>query len=138
VQFQAETNLAGHGTFLVPGPECNVADREVRGVSVIHLTGPLVGEAGVLAFRHQIRELLDQGTRNFAVSLAEVPYTDSYGLGGLAAAYNLVQQAGGRIKFFAARDRLVRTLHKLRLDTILELFDDEASAVASFHRDAGC
>ena len=116
----------------MPGPECSVADRKVRGVSVIHLAGPLVGEAAVLAFRDQIRELLDQGTRNFAVSLAEVPYAYSYGLGGLAAAYNLVQQAGGRITFFDARNRMVRTLHRLRLDTILELFEDEASAVASF------
>jgi anti-sigma B factor antagonist len=67
-----------------------------------------------------------------STSLAEVPYADSYGLGGLTAAYNLVQQAGGRIKFFAARERLLRTLHRLRLDTVLELFEDEGSAVSSF------
>ena len=65
--------------------------------------------------------------------LAEVPYADSYGLGGLAAAHNLVQQTRGRIKFFGARDRLFRTLHRLRLDTVLDLFEDEASALSSFH-----
>ncbi|HTG59367.1 MAG TPA: STAS domain-containing protein, partial [Terriglobia bacterium] len=75
----------------------------------------------------------DQGTRDFAINLAEVPYADSYGLGGLATAYNLVSQAGGRIKFFAARERLGRTLHRLRLDTLLDLSDDEASALSSFH-----
>ena len=133
MQIHAETSLDGYETFLVPGPECSVADRKVRDVSVIHLTGPLVRELPVLTFRDQIRELLDQGARNFAINLAEVPYAASCGLGGLVAAYNLVLQAGGRVKFFAAHHRLLRTLHRLRLDTVLELFEDEASAVASFH-----
>jgi anti-sigma B factor antagonist len=133
MQIHAEPNLDGYGLFLAPGPECSVVDRKVRGISVIDLTGPLVRELPVLAFRDRIRELLDQGTRNFAINLAEVPYADSYGLGGLASAHNLVHQAGGRIKFFAARERLVRTLRRLRLDTVLELFEDEESALSSFH-----
>jgi len=133
MQIHTKTSLDGYGPFLVAGPECSVVDRTVRDVSVIHLRGPLVRELPVLTFRHQIRELLDQGVRNFAINLAEVPHADSYGLGGLAAAYNLVQQAGGRIKFFAANDRLVRTLHRLHLDTVLEFFEDEESALSSFH-----
>jgi anti-sigma B factor antagonist len=132
MQIHAETNLDGYGPFL-PGPECTVLGRKVGDVSVIDLTGPLVRELPVLAFRDQIRELLDRGMRNFAINLAEVPYADSYGLGGLTAVYNLVQQGGGRIKFFAARERLLRTLQRLRLDTVLELFEDEGSAVSSFH-----
>jgi len=133
MQIHAETSLGGYGPFLVPGPECSVVDRKVRDVSIIHLTGSLVRELPVLTFRDQIRELLDQGARNFAIDLAEVPHADSCGLGGLVAAYNLIQQAGGRIKFFAAHDRLVRTLHRLRLDKVLDFLEDEASAVASFH-----
>jgi anti-sigma B factor antagonist len=132
MQIHAETNLDSYGPFL-PGPECSVLGRKVGDVSVIDLTGPLVRELPVLAFRDQIRELLDRGMRNFAINLAEVPYADSYGLGGLTAVYNLVQEAGGRIKFFAARERLLRTLQRLRLDTVLELFEDEGSALSSFH-----
>jgi anti-sigma B factor antagonist len=132
MQIYAETNVDDYGPFL-PGPECSVLGRKVGDVSVIDLTGPLVRELPVLAFRDQIRELLDRGMRNFAINLAEVPYADSYGLGGLTAVYNLVQQAGGRIEFFAARERLLRTLQRLRLDTVLELFEDEGSALASFH-----
>jgi anti-sigma B factor antagonist len=133
MQTHAEPNLDDYGPFLTLSPHRCVVDRQVRGVSVIDLAGPLLGHLPVLAFRDRIRELLDQGTRNFAINLAEVPYADSYGLGGLAAAYNLVQQAGGRIEFFAARGRLVRTLQRLRLDTVLELVEDEASALSSFH-----
>jgi anti-sigma B factor antagonist len=131
MQTYAETNVDGYGPFL-PGPECSVLGRKVGDVSVIDVEGPLVRELPVLAFRDQIRELLDRAMRNFAVNLAEVPYADSYGVGGLAATFNMVQQAGGRIKFFAARERLVRTLQRLRLDTVLELFEDETSALSSF------
>ena len=133
MQTHAEANLDGYGPFPAPGQESSVFSRKVGDVSVIDLTGPLVRELPGHAFRDQIRELLDQGARNFAINLAEVRHADSHGLGGLAAAYNLVQQAGGRVKFFAAHHRLLRTLHRLRLDTVLELFEDEASAVASFH-----
>jgi anti-sigma B factor antagonist len=132
MQVHAETSLDGYGPFL-PGPECSVLDRKVGDVCVIDLRGPLVRELPVLAFRDQIREFLDRGMRNFAINLADVPYADSYGLGGLAATFNLVEQAGGRIIFFAARERLVRTLQRLRLDSVLELFRDEGSALSSFH-----
>jgi anti-anti-sigma regulatory factor len=54
-------------------------------------------------------------------------------LGGLAGAHNLIRKAGGRIKFFAASERLVLTFKKLRLDTVFELFENEASALSSFH-----
>ena len=57
----------------------------------------------------------------------------SHGLGGLTAAYNLVEQAGGRITFFAAPERLVRTLQRLRLDRVLEFVEDEASALSSLY-----
>ena len=52
---------------------------------------------------------------------------------GLRQRITWVQQARGRIKFFAARDRLVPTLHRLRFDTVFELFEDEESALSSFH-----
>jgi len=131
MQIHAEVSSEDYGPIPAPRQECIMADRKVHDVSVIDLTGPLVRELPVLAFRDQIRELLDQGTQDFAINLAGVSYADSYGVGGLAAAYNLVHQAGGRIKFFAAPERLVRTLRRLRLDTILELVDDEASALST-------
>ena len=133
MQIHPDTNLDSYGPFLAPGPACSVVDRKVRDVSVMDLAGPFVEQLPVIAFHDRIRELLDQGTRKFAINLAEVSHADSYGLGGLTAAYNLVEQAGGRITFFAAPERLVRTLQRLRLDRVLELVEDEASALSSLY-----
>jgi len=109
-----------------------VVDRRENAVAVIDLAGPLVGDRPVHALDDRIRQLLNLGTKNVAINLAEVPYADSCGLSGLVAAYNLIQGARGRIKFFAAPVRLVHTLARLRLDTVFELFEDESSALSSF------
>jgi anti-anti-sigma factor len=107
-------------------------DREEDGVTIIDLDGPLVRELSVHALPDRIRELLGRGVRDLAINLAEVPYADSWGVGCLVAAFNLVRQAGGKIRFFAGPERLVHTLERLRLDTVLELYEDESSVVDSF------
>ena len=79
---------------------------------------------------------VDQGfehgpARSFAINLAQVSVADSYALGALAGAYNMVRQAGGRVKFFAAPERLIRALRKFHLDSVLELYTDETSALSN-------
>ena len=109
------------------GPPC----RMVRNVAVIELRGPFGEERTVHALYDTIRELLEEGAGNFAINLAQVPGADSYTLGALAGAYNLVRQAGGRIKFFAATERLIRAFRKVHLDSVLELYANEASALSN-------
>ena len=92
---------------------------------------PFGEERTVHALYDTIRELLEEGAGNFAINLAQVPGADSYTLGALAGAYNLVRQAGGRIKFFAASERLIRAFRKFHLDSVLELYDNEASALSN-------
>ncbi len=124
--------FSGNGLFSIPGPDPVVSDRRENDVAVIDLAGPLVGERSVHALHDRIQELLFLGTKKFAINLAEVPYADSCGLSGLVAAYNLIQNRGGRIKFFATPVRLAHTLARLRLDTVFELFGDESSTLSSF------
>ena len=128
----AESILEGFEQYPTLGPDLYLVDREVDGVTVIDLVGPLVREPSVHALADRIQELLDKGVRGLAINLAEVPYADSYGVGGLVAAGNSVRQAGGKIRFFAGSERLVRTLERPRLDRVLNLYEDESSALSSF------
>ena len=109
------------------GPTC----RMVQNVAVIELKGPLGEERSVHALYDSIWELLDEGARNFAINLAHLPGGDSHTLGALAGAYNVVRQAGGRVKFFAASERLLRALRKFHLDSVLELCANEATALSA-------
>ena len=109
------------------GPACHM----LRNVAVIELKGPFGEERTAHALYDTIRELLEEGARSFAINLAQVSVADSYTLGALAGAYNLVRQAGGRIKFFAAPERLIRALRKFHLDSVLELYANEALALSN-------
>jgi len=133
MRVHGEQSLNNYGLFPMPEPGVGVVCRTVENVAVIDLSGSLVEEESVHHFHEKIRELLKEGTKQFAVNLTEVSRVDSYTLGGLAGAYNLIRHAGGRVKFFAASKQLIHTFNKLHLDRVFELFEDEASALSSFH-----
>jgi len=121
----------GYEFFPQQKPDDSLSCHMVRGVAVIDLRSPLAEERSVHALYDAIRELLEEGAGNFAINLAHVSVVDSYTLGALAGAYNLVRQAGGRIKFFAAPERLIRALRKFHLDSVLELYANEALALSN-------
>ncbi|MBI2956493.1 MAG: STAS domain-containing protein [Acidobacteria bacterium] len=105
--------------------------RQVSNVAVLDLHGPLKMGEPELVFREKVQELLEKGTKNLAINLAGVPEMDSSGIGALVRAYTSVKHAGGKCKFFAAPKRIKQTLRMVRLDTVLELADTEATALAS-------
>ena len=120
------------GYELIPRrePGVTLSCHMARRVAVIDPRGPLAEERSVHTLYDAIRELLEEGARNFAFNLAQVSVADSYTLGALAGAYNLVRGAGGRIKFFSAPERLTRALRKFHLDSVLEFCASEALALS--------
>ncbi|MGH7867452.1 MAG: STAS domain-containing protein, partial [Candidatus Dormibacteraceae bacterium] len=113
-------------------PDSDVVERKVGDVAVIDIRGPFAGELSVRAFLDRVRQLTHEGKKKFAINLADVSYVDSYGLGGLAAGYNWIDQIGGELKFFAAPQHLLRVLQRLHLDRVFDLYEDEPSALARF------
>ncbi len=100
-------------------------------VAILDLIGPLVLGQPVQTFRERVRELMNTGTKNFAVNLGEVPYIDSSGIGSLVGAYTSIEIAGAKIKFFAAPQKVMQILKSVRLHEVFDLFTDEASALSS-------
>ena len=101
-------------------------------IAVMHLKGALVQGPAVSFFLRQVRLLIGRGINNFVVDLLGATYIDSRGAGGLAAAYNSVHDARGKIKYVFASKELPPVICENRLDTVFEIFPDEASALASF------
>src|SRR5215831_5254412 len=73
-----------------------VSDRRVVGVTIVDLTGSFTRGFGLEAFDERVRDLLQEGERSLAINLEQVLDIDSSGFGGLAAAHNSVEQAGGQ------------------------------------------
>jgi anti-sigma B factor antagonist len=110
--------------------------RKLAGATILDLKGALlVGEAERLC-RDSVREQVEAGARKLAINLAGVPYMDSSGIGALVRIYNSVQQAGGRCRFYGATTKGRQLLKMVRLDKVLELVEDEQSALDALQASA--
>ena len=104
--------------------------RKTGTAAILDLKGPLKMGEPEQAFREQVQQLLEGGTKNLAINLAEVPEMDSSGIGALVRGYTSVKHGGGKCRFFGASKRIKQTLRMVRLDSVLELVEDEAAALS--------
>ncbi len=107
----------------------HIGIRKAGHATILDLEGPLkLGDAEE-AFRNKIQQLVDSGSTHVAVNLAGVTELDSSGIGALVRAFTTLKRAGGKATYFAPTKRVLMLLKMVRLDTILDLADDEAVAL---------
>lgn len=110
----------------------NIHVRHTDKAVVLDLKGALKLGDAEHDFRETLQDLLEAGKKNFAVNLAGVPEIDSSGVGALMRAFTTAKREGGKVCYFGATKRVLQLLKMVRLDTVLELADDEESALAGF------
>jgi anti-anti-sigma regulatory factor len=66
------------------------------------------------------------------LNLARVKRMDSGGVGELVASWKLANEFGASIKLLRPGDRIKHTLHLSQILPLLEVFEDEPTAVGSF------
>lgn len=113
--------------------------RQVREVTVIDLGGKIVhGEvfasvSGSGPTLHGfIRDLLTVGYKNILLNFRDVSYVDSSGIGELFGCLTTVQSQGGALKVTNPNERVRNLLNLTKLNTVLHVTDDEATAVQLF------
>lgn len=107
----------------------NIRIRKAGQATILDLEGPLkLGETEE-SFRSQIQQLIDAGTTHVAVNLAGVTELDSSGIGALVRSFTTLKRAGGKCTFYAPSKRVLMLIKMVRLDTILDLAEDEAAAL---------
>jgi anti-anti-sigma regulatory factor len=106
--------------------------RTKRDVVVMHLRGSLVQGAAVSFFLEQVRVLVGRGVSNLVIDLLDAARIDNRGVGGLAAAYNSIRDARGKIKYVISSSELLSAISKNHLDRVFEIHRDGASALDSF------
>jgi anti-sigma B factor antagonist len=112
-----------------------VSDRRIGDVAVLTVTGRLIADQRSCPFCDRVDELLASGVRKFLIDLSRTSSIDSAGVGALVWKYRTVTGRGGAFKLLRPGHRVRRVLGIARLDTVFEIFDSEAAAVAGF-RDA--
>jgi anti-sigma B factor antagonist len=115
--------------------------RQVRGVTVVDLGGKImVGEtiasvSGSGSTLHEfIRDLLRAGHKNILLNFRDASYVDSSGVGELFGCLTTVLSQGGAWKVTSPNERVRNLLALTKLNTVLDVTNDEAKAVQSFSK----
>ncbi|MGA3031914.1 MAG: STAS domain-containing protein [Terracidiphilus sp.] len=109
-----------------------IASREVDGVIVLDLSGRITLGEGSVQLRDSIRDLIGKGQRRILLDLGDVNYIDSSGLGELVSAYTSARNQGATVKLLKLTKKVHDLLQLTKLYTVFDIYDDEASAIASF------
>jgi anti-sigma B factor antagonist len=121
--------------------DCNA--RNVDDVTILDLTGRLsMGEA--LAFGpgsgivlgETVRDLVKAGRKKVLLNLSGITYVDSSGVGQLVSALTTARHQGVELKLLKPIKRVRDLLEMSKLDSVFDIRDDEAAAIASFSKGA--
>jgi len=82
--------------------------------------------------RDAIRDLISKGSKSILVNLGDVNYIDSSGLGELVSAYTSAKNQGAVLKLLKLTKKVHDLLQLTKLYTVFDIYDDEASAIASY------
>ena len=106
--------------------------REKDGVTILVLSGQLTGGVGDEQFREAIDTILASGRNKILVDFADVTFMDSAGMGELVAGHRTVERFGGQLKLLSPSKRVHNTLTMSKLLPIIQVFESEDDAIASF------
>ena len=99
-------------------------------VTVVIVRGVIKLGDSASTFSGFLREVLDRGTNPVVVDLEGIDHVDSTGLGELVGYLQRFEEQGRRMAFVNPSRRLRKLFALTRLDEVVPIFDDRASAVA--------
>ena len=108
--------------------------REDGNVTVIDISGKLMGGEDADVFRDLVHELLDRGRKKIVVNLASLKWINSSGVGILITGYTTMRKNKGDLKLLNVSKKIESILYVTKLNLIFECFDDEQEAIRSYTR----
>jgi anti-sigma B factor antagonist len=108
--------------------------REEGNVTVIDLSGKLMGGYDADVFRDLVHELIEKGRKKIVVNLAGIKWINSTGIGILITGYTTLRKNKGDLKLLNVSKKIESILYITKLNLIFECFDDEHEAIGSYTR----
>lgn len=109
-----------------------INERPVGEVTILQLRGRLALGEGSQPLYERLESLIEQGRVKLLLECSEVTALDSQGISALVRGVISTRKRGGQLKLLKPSPRVRDVLNITRLLTIMESFDDEAKALASF------
>jgi len=106
--------------------------RQLGDVVIVDFSGKITLGEGSAMLRNTVRELINSGSKKILLSLYDVDYIDSSGIGELVSAFTTVKNASGELKLLHLTKRVHDILQITRLFTVFDVQSDEHTAIHSF------
>lgn len=121
----------------------NCAVRQSGDVTILDLSGLLSlgdsdarGAESAVVLGDKVHELIEKGQKKILLNLAAVRFVDSSGAGQLVGAFTSARTRGGELKLLKPTSQVKNLLKITKLDTLLDILDDEQTAIQAFGRGA--
>jgi anti-sigma B factor antagonist len=106
--------------------------KDVQGVTVISLSGNVLGGPDANALNDQLRSLLDSKKSRVIIDLGEVQFINSSGLGMLIGGMSTMRKGGGELKLARASKKVLTLLEMTKLTNLFDVHETVKSAVGAF------
>jgi len=106
--------------------------RQAGSVTIVDIRGRIVLGQETASLRSLVTDLLSKGHNKILFNFAGVDYIDSSGVGCLVGAFTSVRNHKGELKLLCPTKNVQDVMQKTKLYTVLDIRDDEATALGSF------
>ena len=106
--------------------------KEVKGITVIELTGNVMGGPDATALNDQLHKFIEDKKKRIVVDLSDVKFINSSGLAMLIGGLNTIRKSGGEMKLARASEKIETLLQMTKLNTVFDIHKTVNDAVAAF------
>jgi anti-anti-sigma factor len=110
----------------------NVTTSQTGGVTVVQVNEPKLTYPILSDFATTVSNLIGNGDKRILVDLTSVAYVDSATIGCLMDLFRQASAGGGSLKLAGVQKRVETMLTMTGAHNFLEVYADQASALASF------
>jgi len=110
-----------------------VSSRQSGDVTIIDLSGRMIAGSGSQQILMALVEEYDRGRKWMLLNCADVTFVDSSGIGDILAAHAAIIRRGGVVRLLNPTRTLRDSLERTQLNSVLDVYHDEAAAIASFN-----
>lgn len=109
-----------------------ITTRQEGDITLLDVEGRIMFGDGEEEFRDAVTRGIEAGQLRLIINMGEVPYVDSAGISQLVRTFVALNKRGGRMTMVGLTRRVRDLLTMTRLLTIMEAFESESEAIASF------
>ncbi|MGA9474832.1 MAG: STAS domain-containing protein [Terriglobales bacterium] len=115
-----------------PAGRMQAVTHEIGEITIVEMKGRITIGEGSVMLREIVVSLLEKGKKHLLLNMADVTHLDSAGIGELVRSHQSVRKRGGQLKLANVSKKVHELLEKTMLLAVLDVHQDETSAVKSF------